>query len=259
MAKIFINNEWYYEIEPKSLYESEYENILIQYGESIYQDYFIVPFKVTVYSDDASARADLAFVSKNYQEWWVVEVEKHEHSLKGHVLPQVRTLSQASYGRSEAEYLSQKHDDLEVEKLMIMMKGVQPKVLVVVNKLKPEWVFPLSQYNAEMAVIEVFVSDRNYPVFRVNGYEPMCSLNEESECSFNAYLKGFLEIHSPVILDGFDNNIYIKFNGSITIWKKVETSDCVWLIPKDKNPLDVNKDYKLIKCQNNSLMLSERY
>ena len=81
MARILVRDQWYRQLSPGTLYESEFERVIQQHAEILYPGYFLVPFKVTVQSDEDSARADFALVSKNYTSWWVVEVEKQNHSL----------------------------------------------------------------------------------------------------------------------------------------------------------------------------------
>lgn len=102
MAKLLINDDWYDEIAPTALYETEFEQIVIAKADLLYPEYRAVPFKKIVFSEVSSAKPDLALIDVHYRDWWVVEIEMGHHDLASHVLPQVRTLSEAKYGEEEA-------------------------------------------------------------------------------------------------------------------------------------------------------------
>jgi hypothetical protein len=252
MARILINGLWYDELSSSALYESEYESIIIRHSETIYPDFIAVPFKKTVYSDEDSARADLALISVNYQSWWVVEVERSEHSLDGHVLPQIRTLSSATYDHSVCEYLCAKCPELDFIKVGEMLKGSQPKVLVIVNKPMPDWARALKRYDAELAVVEIFRSEHNQAVFRVNGYRPVISSDIISICRFEEMLPNFLEVVSPAVLPCGDK-FTIMYDNGLSDWKRVDIADKVYLVPEKHNPLAINKKYELICCDSSRL------
>ena len=84
-----------------------------------------------------------------------IEVELAHHSLERHVLPQVATLAQASYGDAEADWLADEMPRLDETALKRMMLGAQPSVLVVANAMVAEWVAPLRPW-AELMVVELF-------------------------------------------------------------------------------------------------------
>jgi hypothetical protein len=127
---------------------------------------------MAVHSPRGTAKADLALIEREYRKWWVVEVELAHHPLGAHVLPQVDKLANANYGSDVAEYLAAHVAALDLTSLQHMLKGAQPQVLVIANRYVPSWVEPLSAYGALLSVVEVFRSDRNVHVLRVNGDYP---------------------------------------------------------------------------------------
>ncbi|HET7569928.1 MAG TPA: hypothetical protein VFK96_05005 [Gammaproteobacteria bacterium] len=257
MARLLINNEWYDEVCPGALYESEYERILVQHADSIYPEYHVCPFKKTVYSDDSSAKPDLALINRDYRDWWIIEVETATHSLNGHVLPQVRTLSRARYGSEEAGYLCDKNTYLDRTKVEEMLKGAPPRILVVVNRLQPKWEPLLRQHDAEMAVVEIFRSETNRAVFRVNGYHPTCPTELISRCLFDKILPGFMVVESPAILPRTDEILKIRYAGAMTYWRRLDAEDKVWLIPERANPLDARRCYMMIRNSDDSLSIQD--
>ena len=82
LAKILINDDWYEELSPTALYETEFENIVAEKAKNIFPEYYIAPFKTKVFTDDDVVMPDLAFIDKDYRGWWVVEVYRKNTRLK---------------------------------------------------------------------------------------------------------------------------------------------------------------------------------
>lgn len=247
MARILHNDEWYDELGSGSLYEAEFERIFQQYVPRIYPGFIAVPFKKTVYSDDASARADLALIRADYLGWWVVEVERAVHSLSSHVLPQIRTLSTAYYGHDEAMYMAKKYEQFDGNRLYDMIRGDQPRVLVVVDMPRDDWIPALEENNARLAVFQIFRSERGRYLVRVNGYHPTAEQPARSLCSFERLLPNLLRIQKPAILPSDSSNqLSVYYQGKLTLWRRIDTADQVWLISVAKLDLDSTALYELI-------------
>lgn len=259
MARILFNGIWFEEISPTSLYESDYENLIIHQAEMIYPNFYIVPFKLIVYSDTGSAKADLALIEKKYRNWWVIEIEMSNHSLENHILPQVEVLSNAKYGKREAEHLYAAMTSLNLATLLDMMKGQQPRVIVVVNKSRTEWVRALDKYNAMLEVCEVFRSFDNKYIFRLNGEHPPQHVEMVSECVFDNLIPRFLQIKSPSILPVRPKEkVTIIYDMGTSEWERIDTQDKVWLVPIKANPLNPKKAYYLRRLEDESLEIREK-
>lgn len=259
MARVLIRDEWYELLSPSAIYESEFEAQILSRSELLYPQYYAMPFKITVYSDEDSAKADFALVHRAYREWWVVEVEMGYHSFEGHVAPQVCTLSRAVYGDKEAEYMCSKCPVLDAEKTRDLMKGCQPRVLVIVNQPMPSWTHDLRRYNAIVNILEVFRSDRNEYVFRMNG--EMISVEREvlSECYIDTVLPRFLVVDSPGSLTArHGETMIIYIADKLTEWERIDSVDTVWLSPKRDNPLSPNQKYELIRQEQGDLVIRQR-
>lgn len=254
MARILFNRDFFEELAPGSMLEMDFEAIVVGKGELIFPDFRVIPFKTPVFSDDDCAMADLALVEKSYREWWVVEVETGNHSLNGHVLPQVRTLAGASYGENEGRVLCDACPDLEAKSVFDMLKGEQPRVLVVVDTDRKEWIQPLKRYDAELLVLEKFRSDRNDYAFRIDGYLPSVPSSMVSECYFDSLVPRFLVVHSPALLHvPSQERIRIAYGTYITEWQRIDCQDKVWLAPSGQNPLSRNERYYIIRNKDGSL------
>lgn len=259
MARILINNEWYDELSPTALYESDYENIITDQAASIFPDYFVVPLKINVFTDDDIVRPDLALIDKGYRGWWVVEVEMNYHSLDDHVLPQVTKLSKGNYGESQADHMLLQMPCLNKTLVYDMMKGKQPQVLVIVNKPMPDWARILRRFDAKVCVVEVFRSKKNKHTFRVNGEYPNMTSDYITDCYLDSLIPRFMIIESPACLPVHaGEKISMQFENCTTVWERVDGQDRVWLSPVGLYPLPRKKRYTIHRLDDGSLHLIEK-
>lgn len=258
MARILVNSEWYNELSVGSLYESEFEKLFLQEAREIFPDYYTVVFKSIVESPYGNGKPDLAIIDKKYRHWFVIEVEKSDHSLENHVLPQVSIFSSAEYNDETAISLKCENDKLDIEKLKTMIKGQQPKVLIVVDALKQEWINSLSRWGAVLSVFQVFRSIKNKHIFRLNGFNPKSLSGIYSECYLDKIFKRQLVILSPAIIEEPTNSkLTINYNDTISVWKRVDMKNQVVLCPLSINPLETAKRYKLHIKENGTYILTD--
>ncbi len=251
MARILIKNEWFSELSPNALYESEFEDIVINEASKIFENFFVSEFKTNVTSEEDIAKPDLAIIDKQYRGWWVVEVEMNNHSFENHIIPQVKKLSKGDYGEPQVEYLCNKNTLLLKKQLFDMMKGTPPQVLVVLNKPMPTWKQVLSTLGVKICIVEVFRSDQNRYAFRVNGEYPVISTDYVSDCRLDKLIPRFLVVSSPAGLKiSNGDTIQIQFENCITEWERIDCQNKVWLSPKRTNPLLENVTYKIIQVNN---------
>lgn len=248
MPRLFHKGEWYYELSPTTLLETEFEILLVQNAEIVRPDSRIVPFKRTVYDGEESARADLAIISEDYREWVVVEVEMIRHSLHGHVIPQVRTLRGAAYGSEDADYLATKDEALDREKLGAMMKGLPPEVLVIVNKPDDEWKRELRRYGIQMMVFEIFRSTKNRYIFSVDGELPHLEQDIVTHLECDPLLPRFVTVASPAALEfAHGDKVNIFIDDQLTEWERIDIRNNCYIAPVGKMPLSRGRKYVLAK------------
>lgn len=249
MPRLFHKGEWFDEIAPSALAEAEFESLLISNAPIIRPDSVIVPFKITVYAPEGSARADLAIISTDYRHWVVVEVELAKHDLYGHVIPQVRTLREATYTKDCVSYIHGKAPALDPERLSQMMLGDPPDVLVLVNKPDEEWRKELRRYGAHMMVFEIFRSLNNRHIFVIDGEPPRLAQSVLSELSFGL-LPRCLSVSSPAALPvGPGETFPVLIEDQITYWERFQTATGVYLSPLGSMPISPGKKYALLRTE----------
>lgn len=247
MARILLGDEWFEEMASTSLYESEFESILFQEATRIFPEYHPVPFKCIVLSEDGDAKADFALIHKDYRSWWVVEAEMGHHSLNGHVLPQIRKLSRANYTEVEAQYLCEQAPYLDCKRIKEMIKGQQPRVLVVVNVPVPAWRDPIRPYSAVLAIFQIFRSHLNRYIYRLNGDFP--SENNEIISTCHCWeIHRFLKIDSPAQLDvKRGDTIILHHETGALEWERVDIADAVLLHALRDHPLEKGLVYEIVR------------
>jgi hypothetical protein len=249
MAKVLIGSKWYNEVAPTGIYESYYEMMVKTQAKKMWPRFHPVPFKANVYAGLGSGvKTDLALVEKSYVEWWVVEVEMDHHPFESHVLKQTRKLANAKYGDEEAAKLCEGCSELDTTKTKQMIKDCQPKVLVVVNKPKPEWAKKLAEFDAKVVVFEMFTDGDGDFVYRINGDHPIGKCDLISTCRPSPLMTRWLVVESPISLAAVrETEFSIEFNGGTTTWKRFQQESHLYLFTEGPYPLPDNKDFQLVR------------
>lgn len=259
MARIVIDSEVFEPVASTAFYETEYERIVLDRASHLFPEFATIAFKSLVESEYGRAKPDLALVDREYRSWWVVEVEMAHHSLTSHVAPQVQILSTARYGRAEADALAQTDPTLDAVKLEQMMKGAQPRVLVIVGAEVPGWRPILAAYGVRLAVAEVFRSPRLKHIVRLNGDYPETPNDVLTFCRLDHTLPRLLRVESPAALPiAHGDTLTIVFEGQLSEWTKIETADRVWLTPRYTSPLRRGVWYGLVRRADQRLEIVER-
>ncbi|MBN1875204.1 MAG: hypothetical protein JXA33_13310 [Anaerolineae bacterium] len=259
MSRLLLNGEWFEQLAPTTMLESEYERIILQKGQLIFPDYYTVPFKTLVFDGDGGARADLALIEQQYREWWVVEVETGNHSLDGHVLPQVKILANATYSEEVATALTRQLRHLDPVKISLMMKGQAPRVLVIVNEQKPEWKLALKRYNALLSTVEIYRSAKNQYIFRIDGELPTPRIDVITECHVDPFIRTWLVIQSPAGLECVSGDkVTLSYKDMMTEWIRIDSESTVWLSPQGLSSLSPKQTYEILRTSEGSLVIRDK-
>ncbi len=249
--RLLINNEWFEPLSSEAQYESDFESIVVSHAALLFPEYHTIPFRARVESEAGVKIPDLVLIDKRYRHWWIVEIEMAHHSLAGHVLPQVEVFAEGRYGSEHAEYIATHSSSAAIDSALIrdMIKGAQPRVLVVVNQTMLSWVEPIRLLNGLVTVVEVFRSFRNHHAFRINGDDPAISAEHlVSSCRLDRTIPRLLQVDSPAALDvAHGQRVAIAFRDGLTEWERTDVSDQVWLSPIKRNPLKVGQDYRIMR------------
>lgn len=104
------------------------------------------------------ARPDMVLVSRDYEEWWVVEVELAYHSVAGHIHGQLETLSHGIYDSQLVGGLKEVVPEAGEESLKRLVY-VPPGLLCIVNEFVDGIARSCRSNCFEHAVLEPYHSD----------------------------------------------------------------------------------------------------
>ena len=241
MARLLVDGQWFDPVQADSIYESDLEDLIISHAPVLYPNYWVVKYKRIVSSEHGTAKPDLAFIEKNYRNWYLCEVELGSHDLQGHVIPQISVFCDARVGPAEASYIAGKQCELDESHLVAMMKGLPPGVLVLVNSFDPSWRSVLSQWGALVGFIELYRDSGQRLIMRINGDDLNISEEIVSECYRDDFLHNALRVSAPAPVDQLANpDLELWYKGGRTIWTVLRTGGGFWLLPKDRCPLGKN-------------------
>ena len=256
MAKVLHNGDWYEQLSTEALYEDEYERILVEQAGLLFPSYRLLRFKKTVHSDSSAAKADFALVHEKYRNWWVVEAELGHHPYEAHVRPQIETLSNAYYGEDVGDYLASMSPGMDAERIRSMVKGQQPRVLVIVNASRPDWAKDLKRYDALVTVLEVFRSTLNRYLYRLNGDQLPDSESQSSKCTLE--MARMLRLDSPGILAiQHGQKLMIHFRSGMAEWSRLDIKNAVYLTSLKPVSLDRKARYTLVETEDGTFALHE--
>jgi len=177
------------------------------------------------------------------------------HSLEGHVIPQVRRLARSTYQDAEADYLCAHSNALDRPKVMEMIKGEQPRVLVVANIPVPGWKDQLRPFNAAVAIFQIFRSRFNRYVYRINGDFPTEDYEIISTCRCWD-IHRFLKIDAPTQLGIKRGEIITLYHEAGAMdWQRVDTADAVFLHALRDHPLQKGLLYQIVRQGDGTLAI----
>jgi hypothetical protein len=201
-----------------------------------------------VESDLGAAKPDLAFVDESYREWVVAEVELGHHSFYAHVLPQVTRLRRGAYTYVHAEYLLSQDKTFNRERLIDMVKGEQPRIIVLANDLRADWIQSLARLGVDLYSLAIYKSDKEHYVFQTDLDLSALAPVLLSYCRRDRSIQAWLQVLSPGALPiGARQSIKVYFEGSATLWTRMDTRDSVYLMPVGRCPLGNDTMYKLLQ------------
>lgn len=255
-----MGHEWYDSLSVEALFEADFEDMLLAKSSDLYPTFFLVRFKARVSSEFGVGAPDLALIDQEYRGWWIVEVELGSHSLNHHVQRQVEIFSTATYGSNEVAHLLAQKPDLDTVRLKDLMLGAAPRVLVLVNEPKPGWSAPLARWDALIGVVEIFRSETNQLVLRVNGQHPEPAPDIVSLVRTDTLLPSLLIVDSPAGLGiQADETINISYRGGTSTWRRLDSSNRVWLVSTGRSPLRAEDQVlELTRTRDGNLLLRSR-
>jgi hypothetical protein len=216
----------------------------------VFPEYKTIPFKIGL-EDRINRRikkADLAMIRFDYLEWFVIEVELHNHSLN-HVKEQVESFHNCDYGKPHADYIfKQGKGAFNNDSLEKMVEELPPKLMVIADEPKEQWIPMLESFNCQLSVFQTYLNKKSHPVYRLDGDHPLIH-TEFCFCRLRKDIPYTLEILESQCFMQFKTrgtSLKIDYQGRVSKWNITNTNGKVYLLCNEVSPLNPTSDrYKL--------------
>ncbi|NJK31494.1 MAG: hypothetical protein HC927_03200 [Deltaproteobacteria bacterium] len=156
------------QLDPDEPNEAEFELHVARALSRCYPRYCCVVFTGTFRYDDRGYRPDLALVARDGSHWFIIEVELVSHSLKRHVLPQVRSFR---YGQPQEDCVTILARELAIsrDRAQTLVALVPRSVVVVANKPNLTWRTALSGLDVQLASVSVYGGSNDHVAYEIDG------------------------------------------------------------------------------------------
>ena len=289
ISKIWANIDktWYDELKVIAPYrEYQYDRIIQSHLQTLFPEYYALYYDRTIKQPlhQRGSKPDFAMIRKDFNEWWIVEVERVEDNLFN-VRKQIEDFVNGEYNPiTEARYLYKNSENsIDYDGLYIVTQS-PPKVMVIVDDADSKWETELEDLNPVTCILKLYRNKNGHDVLSISGDYPYI-FEEESHCYFFDAMKNLLLLTNPDILDPvFDQkqnkflwarktiafckkhllkqniiekkDIYvITYKGQTSEWKKIEDSGKTFLQPLGPSSTRVNESYKLKRTKSKVYIL----
>ena len=224
----------------------------------LFPGYTYSRFTAQIYSEEHGYKIpDFILIEEGYRRWYIGEVELAKHSLYKHVLPQVQTFREGEYTDAHVQSVLKHTPSLDAKRLQLLFANTPPTVIVVVNRIKQNWVEAIHSNGALLSLFEIFrLGDSPDFIFRINGDNVDTFATHLSNCQVAESFRQVIEVLIPSAVPFSDNTkIPVVYNGIESDWvfRVIETKG--WLIPVRGSDFPTEKSFSLILGQEQRLHL----
>ncbi|RYE57986.1 MAG: hypothetical protein EOP48_04595 [Sphingobacteriales bacterium] len=234
--------KWYQEVAPRDYYiENDLERAVMHNLELLFPGFTAFAFKqkLTNAKSGAGNAADLGMVKNDYSEWYVIEVELGKHTLTD-VTAQIETFKYCVYTSSNSDYiLKERPTVFDQQKLEALITGKAPKLMVIVNEEKADWVEPLKALGCMTCVFQIYNDMLGRYLYRLDGEYPFVAL-DFCNCKYEKEVAYVVKVLKRDFLDGYGipngSTVQIDFNGVLNKWVRRDSGSKVYLVCESPYP-----------------------
>lgn len=219
-------------VDPTGFLEIDFEAEVVKALTCLLPDYWCGVFAGTFLLEGERRSADLALIHRSLSHWFVVEVELAGHSLRQHVLPQVRCFRYGDPEPSCVSSLLTAFNTLTREQATALLKYVPRYVAVVANMSDPEWETSLRALDVQLLTVSIYRDRSGRSAHEVSGR--LVAHTESLGFARFSEIDKCLRINKGCGLPIGTVQIVDQF-GNLASWTIREGSGVLW-ISKDRGP-----------------------
>jgi hypothetical protein len=229
---------WYEPVDPASQPEWSFERLLLQEAEVLFPSFYMAEFKRRLSSPAGNVQPDLVLVERRFRTWHLVEVERVDHSLYNHVLPQVERIASARIDRRIADQIAAVFPDEHRRRVAALVEDEPHLTTVIVNGPALGWSEPIRRLGARLAEVEIFRDAWNRRILRVNGEQPegrgevLSSLAPGDD-----WFRGAFHVLTPAAIEP-TTTLMVRTENGIENWRVERFNTDLYLFP-DYSAADV--------------------
>jgi hypothetical protein len=143
-----------------ALSETRYENVIFDHADQLFPGWHYGRWKPLIVDDEGrAARPDALMISHALTEWAVVEVELASHSVRGHIRPQLDTLSRGMYAEALVPTMIQAipavQDDEDALRTLVIRSN--PALVCIADGQRDELRRVCRDFFFELIVLEPYI------------------------------------------------------------------------------------------------------
>jgi hypothetical protein len=163
--------------EPIRVNEERLENLLRTSAPAVFSGFDYFEFKPAIRCRDGLRHPDGVLLSADSNEWWVVEVETHQHHLEEHIEPQLSDLMAGMYGPEAFAYL-ERHARFDRSRYDV--DPYEPSFLLIIDSVTHEIESLATRLGIPVAECSVYFSgENNQFALALTGFRPQTGESRE--------------------------------------------------------------------------------
>ena len=240
-------------LDSSEIVEGEFTQWVVEALRQAKPAYRCFPFRGVFTLDGERRQPDLAIVAPDFSHWFVIEVELTRHSLRDHVIPQVRAFR---FGDLEPQCVQDLANALDVtlDVARELLDYGPRSVAVVTEAENPSWREALEGLDVQVLSIVPFRSSSGDPAFAMGG--DLFVMQESVGVGTYRVADGSILMPAHTALDPGRHVILDSGRGSSSSWRAVKTKEALW-VTKERGTLDLSVDSRvqLIRAADGALSI----
>jgi hypothetical protein len=213
-------------LDPDGLSEAEFEFATVKALACLFPTHKCFVFSGSFFYEGRYFKPDLALVARDYSHWFVIEVELLSHSLREHVLPQVRGFV---HGVPQADCATILSREMQIrhQEALTFLQFVPRSTAVILNKESEQWNYALEALNVQTMILRLFQTGSGTDAYELIGtlYSIDVSLG------FGRYFAVDRSVRFPKSTAIQEGPIQIvDTEGASSIWRAIPNASSVWLM-----------------------------
>jgi hypothetical protein len=254
MPKLLVDKEWYEPLQPNSVLDTAYEQMLLDRAPVLFPGFLVAQVHQRISNESGHSFAHLALIDHGYRAWWLALLETGSAPSGKYVLSQAEVLRSQRYGRDFALMLASRNQNVDSKALERLCLREMPSVFfLLAHPPAPK----VADSGVRVGVAEIFESPAGIRILRINGEHPHVPAEMVGRCTRTLRIAPHL---LRLVLEKNEaapaSPCEIEIDGSVSVWTVRPQGEVIWLVPQGSITLPVGAElFSLVKAATGRLQL----